>query len=301
MSSIGHSEEKEACLVGQAIWATLPDQNSEFVEAFIEGMRQFSRPISDEELRAHFTREFEAEDDLIIKNELIAADEFFEKLAKDTDFQSAVPKKVYYRVLNKGTGKEIQGTRWDIVASYRFESQDREFFLKSKLKEPLPLTALMLGLTKGMIGMKEGGKREICIHPEYGYTGISPIESSTTFIVQVKLKSITPSAAEEYPTEPNKFILSRISKEQLEKEYKSHHLKFAHAYGQSAWGHYRWGEPAYTLEEVISHIYKASQGETIDLSSPEMQKKLVDLHWSLYQKEDNSTSQQSENTHPQAA
>ncbi len=151
----------------------------------------------------------------------------------------------------------------------------------------LPLSALMPGLGKAMLGMKEKEKRLVFIHPEYGHIDIPSLEGHPVLVVEVQLDEIVPHSTQKFDSEPIYFEISEVLKDELEKKYRAAHLKLAYQYGKAVWGHYKWGEPDYTLNEIVGHLNRTSKK---DCKSPSSQKLLDDLHWSIYQKQEGNHS-----------
>jgi len=291
LSCVGHSEENLSQIVGQSIWASLPDQNPDFFSAFIQGMRESQIPPTKEELFNDYEADQRAKTDLSLKEQLLEADELFSCLQHREDLKEVIPKKVYFQTKKTGSGKELSKISSEVMAFFKIETIEKTHWsFTPNLPENmfLPLSSLMPGLAKGMLGMKEGEERKIFIHPEYSYSGIFSLNGHPALVVEVKLEAISPNSEQVFSIDPISFAVSQVSKEHLEKEYTAAHLKLAYQYGKAVWNHYKWAEPAYTFEDVISHIHKARQGSTIDLYSTPIQNRLVDLHWSLYQKQEKS-------------
>ncbi len=94
--------------------------------------------------------------------------------------------KIQYVVLQAGTGKEVE-TASSPVIRYTGKFLDGKVFGESTEDEVLSLEDTTIGLKKGIVGMKEGEKRRIFIHPECGegMNSLLPPGSLLTFDIEV--------------------------------------------------------------------------------------------------------------------
>ncbi len=94
--------------------------------------------------------------------------------------------KLQYLILEKGTGKEVELT-FSPVIRYTGKFIDGKVFGESKEDEVISLEETLEGFRKGIVGMKEGEKRRLFIHPECGYgnSGFLPPSSLLTFDIEV--------------------------------------------------------------------------------------------------------------------
>lgn len=75
--------------------------------------------------------------------------------------------KVQYRVVKKGNGEEVKQYFSPLI---RYTSKDLDGFIFNVVKEEVfPIDEAIKGLQKTIVGMKEGEKRVIYIHPDLGY------------------------------------------------------------------------------------------------------------------------------------
>jgi peptidylprolyl isomerase len=104
--------------------------------------------------------------------------------------------KIQYVVLQTGNGKEVETTSSPVIR-YTGKFIDGKIFGESTDDEVLSLDDTTVGLKKGILGMKEGEKRRIFIHPEYGegMNSLLPPGSLLTFDIEV-VKANAPKADE---------------------------------------------------------------------------------------------------------
>lgn len=282
------TDNSKATLIGQAIWQSLPVHEEFYVSSFIKGIKSNDIALSDEEFDVLIRKRREVEKLIEAKKNLLLAENFFSNLGKQKDLFCLLPEKIYYKQLKAGEGEEIRSLKADVIASYEIRTLDNKILCYKPILEdstPLSLTEMLPGLAKGMLGMKTGEIREIFIHPEYGCSRMEGLDENTGFIVRTELKEISTQEEGIVPIYPLKLSGTDRSENDLIKEYQELQKQVAYQYGIRMWKHYKWGQPEYTLTEVITAIQEAHRGKLIDLSSQEQQDFLVHLHWTLYQKE----------------
>lgn len=94
--------------------------------------------------------------------------------------------KVQYHIDAVGTGPDVEMHHSPLIR-YTGKYLDGSVFSASKEEESLSLDEIIPGLKAGLVGMKEGEKRTIYIHPElaYGSSGYLPPNSLLTFEIEV--------------------------------------------------------------------------------------------------------------------
>ncbi len=94
--------------------------------------------------------------------------------------------KVQYRIVEKGNGAEIE-SHFSPQIRYTGKYLDGSVFGASKEEETISLDEIIPGLKAGLIGMREGEKRTVYIHPDlaYGTNGYLPPNSLLTFDVEI--------------------------------------------------------------------------------------------------------------------
>jgi peptidylprolyl isomerase len=94
--------------------------------------------------------------------------------------------KVQYRTLEKGAGAEVE-SHFSPQIRYTGKYLDGSVFGASKEEETISLDEIIPGLKAGLLGLQEGGKRTIYIHPDlaYGTNGYLPPNSLLTFDVEI--------------------------------------------------------------------------------------------------------------------
>jgi peptidylprolyl isomerase len=95
-------------------------------------------------------------------------------------------KKLQYKVETEGTGETVQA-HFSPLIKYTGKFLDGKIFGASKEDEMISLDETIPGFSKGIIGMKEGEKRTLYIHPDlaYGVNGNLPPNSLLTFEIEL--------------------------------------------------------------------------------------------------------------------
>jgi peptidylprolyl isomerase len=119
------------------------------------------------------------------ENNLAQADAFL-KENKGHDGVKEVDPKLQFRVSKEGEGIEVGPDSIPLI-NYKGTLVDGTVFALSENPLPLPIKQSIPGFAKGIVGMKEGEKRVLYIHPElaYGISGNLPPNSLLIFEVEV--------------------------------------------------------------------------------------------------------------------
>jgi peptidylprolyl isomerase len=119
------------------------------------------------------------------KENLAKAEEFLQSNAKAKGVKSLDSGKVQYRIEKEGKGTAVEA-HYSPLVRLTGKFIDGTPFHASKEEERVYLEELIPGLRSGLVGMKEGEKRVIYVHPElaYGTSGYYPPNSLMTFEVE---------------------------------------------------------------------------------------------------------------------
>ncbi len=135
---------------------------------------------------------------------LTEANCFLEKNAKEEGVISLDPK-IQYKISSTGAGSEITVESTPLI-HYTGRLLNGTVFATSRDNDKpisLPIKQTIPGFNKGLVGMKEGEKRTLFIHPEmaYGVAGHLPPNSLLIFEVEVVKADTTASLDESIETE----------------------------------------------------------------------------------------------------
>ena len=142
----------------------------------------------------------EAFQKLASKN-LAQANEFLSSNANSKGVVELERNKLQYRVEQAGTGAVVEDHHTPMIR-YTGKFLDGKVFGASQEDELISLDETIPGFSKGIVGMKEGEKRTIFIHPELGYgmTGYLPPNSLLVFDIEVVKANATPDQEESLTT-----------------------------------------------------------------------------------------------------
>ncbi len=119
---------------------------------------------------------------------LTLADSFMLSNGKKTEVVQAVPGKVQFTTLQRGRGRQVEAHSVPVLR-YTGRFLDGSAFAETEQGQalPVPLDDMIPGFRDGVIGMREGERRRIFIHPDaaYGVTGDLAPNSLLVFEVQV--------------------------------------------------------------------------------------------------------------------
>jgi peptidylprolyl isomerase len=127
------------------------------------------------------------------KINLQVAEEFLAANSKKAGVIELEPQKLQYKIEQTGSGEAVKPHHTPTIR-YVGKFSDGNVFGVSKEGEPVALDETLPGFTKAIIGMREGEKRTIYIHPELGYgtSGYLPPNSLLTFEIEI-VKADTPA------------------------------------------------------------------------------------------------------------
>jgi len=188
-----NEEQKISFYRGYLLWQDYlqrPGMHYDF-EQVIAGMRAAEEGKSfscDEEKLQEKIREFQ--ESLLAKQKednLADAEAFLSTIAKE-DTVELIPGKLYYKQLQKGSGKEIQIKSIPLLA-YSIWSYNRwgETELIS-FEEPIPISLqdTIPGFAQGVAGMQEGEVRKLFVHPDLAYGTYGKLDPNLLLIFVVK-------------------------------------------------------------------------------------------------------------------
>lgn len=120
------------------------------------------------------------------KENLDKAESFLNKNKTEKGVVSLENNKLQYRIEKEGTGPVVE-EHFAPLVRYAGKFLDGKTFDASKEDAVLSLDETIPGFSKGLLGMKEGEKRVLFIHPDLGYgtAGYLPPNSLITFEIEV--------------------------------------------------------------------------------------------------------------------
>ncbi|MBI5345556.1 MAG: FKBP-type peptidyl-prolyl cis-trans isomerase [Chlamydiae bacterium] len=163
--------EKLSEALGHMIGKNLSDMGLDLdVKQVIKGLKNGSdnkeSPMSEEECLKALSLLQEKVLEKISEKNLIEANSFLQNNIKDQSVIELEKDKLQYKILTPGIGKSIAIYNSPIVR-YVGKYINGDKFINQE--ERVSLNEIIPGLSKGLIGMKEGEKRIIYMHPSLGF------------------------------------------------------------------------------------------------------------------------------------
>lgn len=163
------------------------------LESIIKGMRDGAAgkpaPMTDQEYEAAMNKLQERAFSQLANDNLKEANAFLDDNSKKEKIVVIEPGKLQYMILEEGNGTPV-GEHARPMVTYSGKYADGTVFGSSEqVGGPItiPLDQTIPGFSKGIVGMKEGEKRRLFVHPDLGYgtSGHLPPNKLLIFDVQV--------------------------------------------------------------------------------------------------------------------
>lgn len=163
------------------------------LEAIIKGMRNGAAgnpaPMADQEYEALLMKMQEKAFKQMSDTNLKAANEFLEANKLKADVKEIEPLKLQYIILEEGTGQTVEEHNAPQIHYIGKYIDGTTFSSSHDAGGPvtIPLDQTIAGFSKGLLGMKEGEKRRLFVHPDlaYGTMGQLPPNSLLIFDIEV--------------------------------------------------------------------------------------------------------------------
>lgn len=143
-------------------------------------------PMTESECIQAISQDQEKKFKKLAESNLKDAENFLEDNTAKEGVVSLEDKKLQYKIEKQGTGEVVQA-HFSPLIKYTGKFLDGKVFGASKEDEMISLDETIPGFSKGIIGMKEGEKRTLYIHPDlaYGVNGSLPPNSLLTFEIEI--------------------------------------------------------------------------------------------------------------------
>lgn len=124
------------------------------------------------------------------------ADDFMKDNAKATSVVQIEPLKLQYIILQQGTGPKVDEHGSPLIA-YTGKFQDGTVFGSSDESGPIRinLDRTIPGFSKGIVGMRQGEKRRLFIHPDLAYGTKGELSPNALLIFDVEVISASEPAS----------------------------------------------------------------------------------------------------------
>lgn len=163
------------------------------LEAIIKGMRNGASgkpsPMSEKEYEGAMQKLQERAFERLSADNLKAANEFMQKNSNAEGVVEIEPGKLQYILLEKGNGQKVESHSSPLI-HYTGKFLDGKVFGSSQeVGGPItiPLDQTIPGFSKGLLGMQEGEKRRLFIHPDLGYGTLGNLPPNALLIFDIEI------------------------------------------------------------------------------------------------------------------
>jgi len=182
---------------GHFIGRNLKSPGVEFdIESLITGIRSGANgeaaPMSDQEYEQAMTLLQEQAYETLSHDNLEAANTFMEKNKTAEGITEIEPGQLQYMLLEEGDGPVVE-THSSPMIHYTGKYIDGTVFGSSEeVGGPItiPLDQTIPGFSKGIVGMKEGEKRRLFVHPDLGYGTLGNLPPNALLIFDIEVVKI---------------------------------------------------------------------------------------------------------------
>lgn len=122
----------------------------------------------------------------LAKKNLQEANEFMLQTAKKEGVKALEEGKLYYRIEKEGQGAAVATGNSPLIR-YKGSFIDGKVFGASKEDDHVSLDETIPGFSRGLLGMKEGEKRTLYIHPELGYGTHGQLPPNSLLVFEIEL------------------------------------------------------------------------------------------------------------------
>ena len=162
------------------------------LDSIIKGIREGAAgqpsPLTEKEYEEMMTAVQEKAFKEMSSKNLNAANAFMEKNKQEKGIVEVVPGKLQYTIVNEGTGATVEAHSSPKIHYTGKYLDGTVFGTSEEMGGPItiPLDQTIPGFSKGIVGMKEGEKRRLYVHPDLGYgtTGQLPPNELLVFDIE---------------------------------------------------------------------------------------------------------------------
>jgi len=186
---------------GHFIGRNLKSPGAEFdLESVLKGIKEGATgapsPMSDQDYEKAMTKLQEKAFENLAQQNLEAANAFLQKNQSEKDVVQIEPGKLQYMVLKPGDGESVEPHGTPQI-HYTGKYADGTVFGSSEEAGgpiTIPLDQTIPGFSKGLLGMKEGEKRRLFIHPDLGYGTLGNLPPNALLIFDIEIVKARPDA-----------------------------------------------------------------------------------------------------------
>lgn len=163
------------------------------LENVIKGIREGAAgkpsPLNDQEYEAMMLKVQEKAFSKLSEENLTKANDYLKKNKSADGVKEIEASKLQYQTIKDGTGATVTETSTPLI-QYKGTYLDGTVFGNSEeVGGPIkiPLNQTIPGFSKGILGMKEGEKRRLFVHPDLGYGTAGHLPPNSLLIFEVEV------------------------------------------------------------------------------------------------------------------
>lgn len=192
------SEEVNIQLISEAfghfIGRNLKSPGASFdLESVIVGIRNGASgkaaPMSDQDYEIAMTKLQEQAFETMAKENLEAANTFMKENISTEGVKEIEPGKLQYSIIELGEGNTVEEHSSPLIHYTGKYLDGTVFGCSEEVGGPItiPLDQTIPGFSKGLLGMKEGEKRRLYIHPELGYGTLGNLPPNALLVFDIEV------------------------------------------------------------------------------------------------------------------
>ena len=143
-------------------------------------------PMSETECIEAITKSRESRFNELAKSNLDEANAFMQKNQSESNISVIEEGKLHFRIEKEGEGDAVQ-EGFSPVIRYTGKFIDGTIFGASKGEDLVILDETIPGFGKGLLGMKEGEKRTLYIHPDLAYGTMGQLPPNSLLLFEIEL------------------------------------------------------------------------------------------------------------------
>jgi peptidylprolyl isomerase len=175
---------------------TVPFDVDKIVQGIQEGAEGKPSPMTDEEYEAAMAQLQRKVYEHLSETNMADAEKFLSENAQAPGVVEIVPGKLQYLILEEGRGPAVPEHGTPSI-SYTGKYLDGTVFGSSENSGgpiSVPIDQTIAGFSQGIAGMKEGEKRRLFVHPDFGYGKGGQLPPNTLLIFDIEVVKAAPAS-----------------------------------------------------------------------------------------------------------
>lgn len=193
-------------LIGKNLHSTgVPIDIDALVRGMKDGCKGEGSPLTEDECLQAIAALQEKTISIESEKNLTEANEFLSRNQKQRGIVNLENGKLQYKIVKQGSGNAVQRYNSPLMR-YKGRYLNGETFGSSSSEEVVTLDETIDGFSKGIIGMKEGERRILYVHPDLGYGRHGLSKPNALLVFEVELIQADASAEAQAASNEQDFI-----------------------------------------------------------------------------------------------